>query len=373
MKKIIKIVFVVNSLEIGGMEKMVVTLAKYLNRNKFYPIVYCLEKKGEFAYELEENNIELRLVKNKRFLTAFILARVFKNDQVDIVHSQSGVYRDATLGARLAKIPIIIHTDHGKFYPDSKWTRFNHWLFSHFRDKVICVCDELMDFMKERVGLNHKKVIRIYNGIEVEKYKRGVDILHKKKKLGIEPHRKIVGVIARLVPVKNHLMLLHALKIVKRYFDDVLLLIIGDGPLLKKLKEEVGRLHLERNVIFLGKRKDVEELLFLIDVVCLPSQAEGLSVTLMEAMASGRAVVATEVGGNSELIINGRNGFLIPPSNAKVMAERIVSLLENEALRRRIGEEAKRRINEIFNVSMMVKNYEKLYCALAKQKGILKN
>jgi len=370
MSKVLKVAHIVYSLRVGGLEKVATDIISHFDKEKINVSVFCVGKKGEYAKELEKHNIDVSLLNGCKYplKNAFMLAQIFKKEKFDVVHSHSGVDRDAVL-AVLAGVHIIVHTDHGRFYPDSKWSRINHKFFSCFRDKVITVSDELKSFMSKEVGIKQDKLTRIYNGVDTNN--NDIDVSKKKKELGISSDDKIIGIIARLAPVKDHNTLFLAFKKVREKISNVKLLVVGDGSLRKTLKKEAVDLGEKDNIIFLGIREDVPELLQVMDVVCLSSTHEGHSITLTEAMASGKPVVATDVGGNSELVINKVTGLLVPPRNPDRMAEAIIELLKDDEMRKLMGEKARKRVEENFNIRNTVRQYEDLYFDLAKQKGIV--
>ncbi len=372
MTKRLKIAHVVLALGVGGMEKVIVDIISRLDQEAFESRVYCVSRKGALSKYLEQRGINTVLVRGASFPfhLPFILAGMFKKDGIDIVHSYSGVYRDAALAGFIAKTAVVMHTDQGKFYPDSLKTRLNHRVFSMFRDKVTAVSEELRDFLIKEVGIPSKKVVRIYNGVDVKDHDISVDQAAKKKELGLSSDARVIGIVARLVPVKDHATLFRAFKKIREKTDNVKLLVVGDGQLrdvLKRLAEELGQ---AGDIIFAGNRSDVRELLYVMDIVCLSSLSEGLSLTLAEAMASKRAVVATGVGGNNELIESGKNGILVPPSDSDAMAEAIESLLGDNNKRASMGRMARIRIEEGFDINNIVDEYENLYFDLAKQKGL---
>jgi len=236
--------YVIPSLGRAGMEKVVVDGIKRFDTWKIVPSVCCIWRKGELSHELEEAGIPVFLkTKNNSKFDYFLplrLKELFKNEKIDVVHSYSGVYRDATLGAMLARVPIIIHTDQGKFYPDTRWTRFNHFLFSLFRERVIAVSHELRDFLVKEVGLSAGKVEVIYNAVDVADHDMDIDAQKKKRSLGLDNQSLLVGIVARLVPVKDHKTLLLAFKDVMQSFPQARLLVIGDGALKQGLVRLIG-------------------------------------------------------------------------------------------------------------------------------------
>ena len=370
----LRIMHVLPGLGMGGMEKFAVDLLKGFDAKDICSMVCCLEG-GYFSDALKQSGVEVFVLekKSKFHEIAFYkaLSSLFKKEKVDIVHSWSGMYRDAIIPSKLANVPINIHTDQGKFYPDTKRSRFNHWLFSHFRDRVVAVSDELKNFLIKEIGIKYGKVIRIYNSVDVSEHNINVKKDALKDQLGIPSGIKIIGIVARLAPVKDHKTLFLAFKKVRQDFADVRLLVVGGGPLGNSLKEFVTEIGEKDSIIFLGERQDTKELLHVMDMVCLSSVSEGLSLTLTEAMASGKPIVATDVGGNSELVINGITGLLVPPRDPDRMAEAIIELLKDDEMRKSMGGKARKRVEENFNIRNTVRQYEDLYFDLAKQKGIV--
>lgn len=364
------------SLSTGGMEKFVIDLIPRFDTIKVQSTVCCIGEIGDLSDRLREAGIKIHLV-NKSLMGQLRfyheLTNIFRRERVDIAHSYSGVYRDAVIPAMWARVPINIHTDQGKFYPDpdSRRARFNHWFFSHFRDMVVAVSDELRNYLIDEVKLHPNKVTTIYNAVDVQEHNLAIDVNAKKGTLDISQDEKIIGIIARLVPVKDHQTLFLAFKKIRQVNPKIRLLVVGEGPLEQELKNYVSSLSEEKNIIFLGNRTDVKELLHIMDIVCLSSIHEGLSLTLLEAMASARPVIATNVGGNAELVIDGLTGFLVPSQNPDRMAETLAKLLKDEEKRKSMGEMGRRRVEERFNIQGSVKQYEDLYFSLAKTKEIL--
>jgi glycosyltransferase involved in cell wall biosynthesis len=182
-----------------------------------------------------------------------------------------------------------------------------------------------------------------------------------RRELGIGNNQRIIGTVARLDPIKNHACLIRAMKTLATQLPGVVLLIIGDGPLKGDLERLVGDLGLQNRIMFLGERTDIAELLAALDVFVLPSFSEGLSLTLIEACAAGRPMVATDVGGNREIVEHGINGLLVPSDNSEVLATAIFALLTDEGQAKRMGEAGRRRFEENFTLEKMVSTYQHLY------------
>jgi glycosyltransferase involved in cell wall biosynthesis len=193
----------------------------------------------------------------------------------------------------------------------------------------------------------------IFNGIDTNKFKREV-----KEKAIID--RNIIGMISRLVPVKAHKTMINAMKLVTTTLADAELWIIGDGPLKEELTSFCVAEGLHQ-VKFLGARRDVVAILQQLKVLVLSSIDEGMSITLLEAMASGVPVVATNVGGNPEIVVDGETGFLVEPESSELLAAKVIRLLADRKLAGYMGENGIRRVQEYFSIEKMTREYEKIY------------
>jgi glycosyltransferase involved in cell wall biosynthesis len=198
-----------------------------------------------------------------------------------------------------------------------------------------------------------EKIIVVRNGIKVGDFLSPAPEVQRKD--------VVIGIIARLVPVKDIPTLLHAMHRVIQAESNVRLEVVGDGPERAALEALSTKLGLQNHVSFLGFRRDIPPLLARFDIFVLSSLSEGTSVTLLEAMAAGKPVVVTGVGGNVSLVEHNRNGFVISPRRPDELADALLLLLNNPALRRRMGEENRRKALEEFTVGTMVSRYEELY------------
>jgi sugar transferase (PEP-CTERM/EpsH1 system associated) len=357
----------------GGMEKVLVDGLMHTNRKRVYPMVCCLQEKGGRAPQLEEVGIQV-FVEPKRgrrdWAFPLRLAKLLKSRRVDVVHTYSGVYRDGCLAARLARVPVNLHTDQGRFYPADSWKlRLTHRFMTRLRDRVISVSKELKDYLVNEVGLPPEKVTVIYNAVNCNPSHPSGNPDDLQHELGLNDDCPVVGIVGRLVPVKDHGTLLKATARMFAAVPQVRLLVVGEGPLRAELEALARELQIVDRVMFLGHRYDVPNLLPLMDVAVLCSLHEGSSLTLLEAMAAGRAVVATAVGGNPELVLDGVTGLLVPARSPEALADAIVTLLRDPALRASMGQAGKNRVKEHFSIETMVQSYESLYRSLLEQKA----
>ena len=371
----LRIMHIIPSLDSsGGMENILVKGLLHSDAQKYRHTVCCVIEEGGLANRLRKAGIDV-FVSSKRnrwdLSYPFRLASMLRKYQVDVVHTYSGVYRDGCLAARLARVPVNVHSDHGRFYPNQRRARWTHRFMTGFRDEVVCVSEDLRAFLIQDVGIPAEKVSVIYNGVEANAHRAlsSPDVL--KRNLGLAEDCLTVGIVGRLVPVKNHRVLLEAIPSVLAAVPKVRLLVVGDGPLRQDLEALAEDLKISDRVLFLGHRSDVPELLCIMDVVALSSLHEGNSIALLEAMEAGRPVVATAVGGNPELVVDGVTGLLVPPGEPEPLARAIVELLKDGPRRRAMGIAGRARVEKHFSIDAMVRSYESLYESLLRRKGLL--
>jgi glycosyltransferase involved in cell wall biosynthesis len=368
MDKRYRLMQITHDLAIGGLQQVVVNICKTINREMFDISVLCLRDLGEFAPDIEKMGIQVFVLpqrKNGTDYFAFLkVAKILRDQKVDMIHTHNTQpLVDGTIGALLAGVKTIIHTDHTREYPDKKRYMFAEWLMSHFVYKVVGVSEATSRDLIKYEKISPKKVITIVNGIDGSKFDIRIDKEHKKRALGITNDGPIIGIGVRLTRQKGITYLLKAMpEIVKRY-PDITLVIAGEGDCGSKLKEEARDLGIERNVLFVGARLDIPELLALFDLYVLPSLWEGLPIVLLEAMAAGCPVVATNVGGNDMVIQHGENGSLIEPKNPALLASEVIRVLDNEELRKDYARKGIKLFKNKFGAEVMTQHYQRLYLA----------
>jgi glycosyltransferase involved in cell wall biosynthesis len=235
------------------------------------------------------------------------------------------------------------------------------WLLFRKIKKIVTVSEDLKERIGRFSGINENKILIIRNGIDVERYFYPECREGKRRALGIEKGSFVIGNVARLVRLKNHRFLLDIFKELLKDISSLRLVLVGDGPLRKELEAYARGIGPSNSVMFLGERKDIAEMLSVFDLFILPSLTEGISITLLEAMAAGTPVVASEVGGNPEIVGNEKTGLLLPLHNKQQWIEAIRSLINNENKRKSLSQMARSEISERFNLGKMVENYEKIY------------
>lgn len=365
----VKIVQIVPALEIGGLERVVINLAEKINSKNYNVVICCLEGKGDLRAEAERKGIRV-ISADKRpgkdFLLPLRLASILKNENARIVHTHnSGPLLYGTLAAKIAQIPVVINTKHGRE------RRVKNNLICRLNDRIVTISEDAKKELLKVVKLRIDKVEVIYNGIDERSYSKGKNTISEiKKGLKIAHSDLVVGTIGRLSPEKDHFTLLLAFSELSRASDNVKLIVVGDGLLRRDLEAKCSELGIKDKVKFLGFRDDIAEMLSIFDVFVLSSVTEGISLTLLEAMAAGKTVVATNVGGNPEVVEDGVTGFLVPPQNPEKLAETINNLLKNRGLSQKMGEAGRNHIKENFTLERMVKEYETLYERLLNEKNL---
>lgn len=375
----INVLRIVPSLQIGGIGKTLLDLLPRLDKNKYNVSVCCLYRRDVLADAMEKAGIRVfcldmkaKLDINLKYLTGIIrLVNLLKRENIKIVHTH--VYKASTPGrivAILARVPIIIAHEDDLLLRKNEMGLEN--FLAKFTDSIIAVSGAVRDFYVEKVNIPEGKISMIYNGVDLEKFNEKIDINKKKEELGIPGFCKVIGTVGRLTKVKGHIFFLQSAKIVKEKMKDTKFLVVGGGSILQELKDYSSQLDITKDVIFTGAREDIPELLSVMDIFVLPSISEGLSVTILEAMAETKPVVASSVGGIPEIIQDGINGFLVPSRSPEALAEKILFLLKNEEIACKIAKNGKETVGSRFTLEKMVSDTEFLYDNLIKEKLKLK-
>lgn len=359
----LRVLYVIWSLGLGGAEQVVIRLAAGLDRTRFTPIICCLNEPGPFASRAHDAGIEVVALHKRGPLDLRIiprLARLMREQHVGVVHTHLwGANFWGRLAARRAGVPVVIATEHNV----DTWKGPFHFALDRFlaprTTALVAVSAQVRDFYESHgVGRGRWRVI--YNGIETSpapSRTRGSAY----RSLGVVNGQPVVGLVGRLAAAKAPSVFVQAIDRARRQLPAIKALIIGEGPLCAEVEAEVRRLGLEPHVVFTGLRHDVPELLAGMDALVFSSEREGLSMAMLEAMASGVPVVATRVGGTPELIESGVSGVLVPPGNAEALAQELVRVLTNPAQAEAIRRAARGRVEQEFSMSRMLAAHEALY------------
>jgi L-malate glycosyltransferase len=295
------------------------------------------------------------------------LRRLIRSEKVSIVHTfleSADIW--GGLVAKLSGCPILVSGRRDMGYFRSKKHTFAYRIVNHLVDQVHAVSEEVRSFAIRNDGLDPQKVVTVHNGVALDATaENGSD--HLRAVLDLDHCGPVIATVANIRPVKGIDILVQAAALVCREFPRVRFLIIGgvlDEPHFAQLRDLVRSLGLTDNVIFVGKSKDVPSLLKLSSIFCLLSRSEGFSNAILEAMASGLPCVVTDVGGNREAIDEGRSGFLVPSEDARLAADRILTLARRPELATRMGKAGRQDATRKFTVDTMVNQWASLYDSL---------
>jgi sugar transferase (PEP-CTERM/EpsH1 system associated) len=301
----------------------------------------------------------------------FRLVQLMKEFRPHVVHTRNFGALEAIPAARLALVPVVIHSEHGYEVEILKGLPLRRRVacsaFYALADQVFTVTDDLRDYHSKQAWLAPKRFRVIHNGVNTDLFRPRKELADALKlEFGIPSKRVIIGSVGRIVPIKDFKTLLQAAEILLRRGKDVHVLIVGSGPELPNLRAcAAASPELAGQTLFLGASDRVPDLLNCMDIFVLPSISEGMSNTVLEAMASGLALAITRTGGNPELIDDGRVGWLFPPGDVGALASLLSRLVGDPALGKKYGQAARQRAVEHFSLSAMVQRYRELYLELA--------
>jgi glycosyltransferase involved in cell wall biosynthesis len=290
----------------------------------------------------------------------------------DIVHthtSKAGIL--GRLAARITKVPVVIHTPHGHVFFGhfgpilSKVFLWIEKLFARLTDRAIALTEgERKDYTEFNV-YPPEKIVCIHSGVEIEKFKQNsISVVEKKRSLGLNQTGFTVGFVGWLLPIKGPMQLLNAMKEVWLEYDDSNLVFIGKGDLDVDLRAAALNIGANGRVNFLGWRNDIDQIMPVFDILVLPSLNEGMGRVLVEAMAAGKPVVASNVGGIPDLVEHGHNGLLVPPGDQKALAASIKELIDDPEKARLMGQRGWD-ICGRFSIGGMIEKLNALYMELS--------
>jgi len=359
---------VVETLNVGGLERVVIDLVKEQASRKHQCLIICLFEEGKLAVEIKKKGISLDVCSKQSgfdFSAVKKLADNIKSFNPDVIHSHNIV---CNYYAAFAKIMAfskasLINTRHGIGRGQAEVKEHILFGISVFSTRwIVGVCNVTRDKLQKEYPYFRRKILTIYNGIVLERFKKRTvsDKQRVMRQLGIQGNAVLLSIVARLNDVKNHKLLLQAFAQTQN--TNCYLIIIGDGELMENLRHYADELNIQKKVFFLGDRKDVSELLPGMDLFILCSKQEGYSISLLEACASGLTVIATDVGGNGEIVTNA-NGILIPSEDVSALSQSISLLISDDKKRQLMGENSLKWIAEKGSIEVMANNYEALYVA----------
>jgi glycosyltransferase involved in cell wall biosynthesis len=376
------ILYVIRTLEIGGTERHLAAIAQRLVLRGWRVSVYSLEDgplRGEFEHggaavivpprhgALSSRSIGGRFV--QLAVTAVHLLSILRREKPDIVHFLlPAAYLLGAPVAIIARVPtrVMSRQSLNLYQRGSPWARTAERFLHRRMHAILAVSLRVLNQLRDNEGAPPDRLGLIYNGIEAEEFSNTSPKEAARLELGLFDATFVMVIVANLIPYKGHGDLLQALVIAQPALPEGwCLLIVGrDDGIGAQLRDQSQQLSIDKNVQFLGQRKDIATILSAGDVGILCSHQEGFSIAVLEGMASGLAMIVTDVGGNSEAVIDGESGLVVPPRHPTSLAHAIQCLARDPELRNRFARAARERVQQKFSMETCVQRHEKVYRAM---------
>jgi len=363
----LRVMHVLLTMGVGGAEKLVYDMVRCLDPATVSSSVCCLQDMGPLGEKLREQGVPVFFHERRQGVDWSMvgwLRQLMIAEHIDVVHAhQYTPMFYATLAATGLRRVRVVYTEHGRLYPELwSWKRylFNP-LLALGLDHIVSIAESTKRAMVRYDNFPARKIEVVHNGVDIDACRTTVDRAAKRRSLGLDDGFRIIGTAARLEEIKNIPMMLRAFKRVLASRPETVLLIAGRGTQEENLKALAAEMGMTDQVRFLGLRFDMAEIYPLFEVFLLTSFTEGISITLLEAMANGIPAVVTDVGGNGEVVDHDATGYLVPLDDDTAMEQCILRILENERHAEILGVNARRRVREHFSFEGMLDNYLAFY------------
>lgn len=352
-----------------GAGKYYLNTIPYFDKNKFN-ITLCVIRRKDYLTKLfEAAAINIKHLGRGKLdpRTIFDLFRMIRIGNIHLIHCHG--YGSDNFGrvlGKLLRIPTIVHAhDDNSNYP--VYQKVADFFLIPFTNKAVAVSETVKEscILKRRINKNNLSVL--HNGIQLEKFiTLEKDLIQKEKmRLNIKPGSKVIGTVARLRKEKGIKYLIQSVPKILNLFPDTVFFIAGDGPLRGELENLAKDLGIENRIIFAGFRNDIPTVLSIIDIFVAPSLTEGSPLGILEAMAMGKPIVASNVGGIAEILKDNDTGLLVSPQNAEALAEKIIDLIKDENKSKSLSKKANEEIKK-YDMNSYIKNLEDFYLELLK-------
>lgn len=356
----------------GGLENGIVNLINHMPAEAYRHAVIALTDITDFRKRILRPDVEFIALKKPPGHVLWIypqLYRLFRKLKPAIVHTRNLATLEVAVAAWAARVPARIHGEHGRdvgdFDGSNKKYQWIRRLYSPFVKHYIALSRDLAHYLTHPVGIAAKRVTQIYNGVDSTRFHPSP----ARQPISDSPFNEaelwLVGTAGRMQTVKDQTNLarafVEALKIAPALRQQLRLVMIGEGPLRQESLAILEAAGVADLAWLPGERKDIPEIMRGLDCFVLPSLGEGISNTILEAMASGLPVIATAVGGNVELVVEGKNGHLVPAADATALAQAIVLLAQQPTLAKSLGQQGRRQIEERYSMTAMVQSYQQVY------------
>jgi glycosyltransferase involved in cell wall biosynthesis len=360
-----RVMHVVHGLDVGGLEIMLNRMVKRLDPSRFTCLVCCFDVRGTLAPDFEEAGIKVFFLPRKPridYRYPFRLAQLLRRQQIDLAHLHTEMgFIYGVLAARLAGTPGVLYTEHGRDFPASVRKTLANRVLSISGVHTVPVSAALRDDLVAYEHFPLSRMTVIPNGVPDPPRPDDAAIRSLRGEMGAADDDILLGTVGGLKKVKDHAGLIGAMPSLIARHPGARLAIVGGGILHEALQQEIRRLNLEKRVVLTGERKDVAPYLHAFDIFVLSSRNEGMPLCLLEGLAAGKPVVSMNVGGVSEALADGVEGFLIPPADYARFVERLAWLIEHPEDRKAMGQRGREKYLARFTIERMVSGYAALY------------
>lgn len=361
----------------GGLENGVVNLINHLPADRYRHAIIALTEITEFRKRIRHDDVQFIALNKPPGQTFWLfpkLYRLFRQLRPAIVHSRNLAALEVQLPAWLAGVPVRIHGEHGRDVGDLDGTNITYQrlrrFYRPFVSYYLALSRDLADYLIKTIRVPENKVLQVYNGVDTSRFHPGTAAQAVTGCPFSRPAHWLVGTVGRMQAVKDQPTLvrafIRALEIEPRCRERLRLILVGDGPLRAACRQLLETAGIGELAWLPGERSDVPEIMRGLDCFVLPSLAEGISNTILEAMACGLPVIATQVGGNADLVDTGTTGEITPAADPEAMARAILRLTGDAGRACDMGRAGRRIVEEKFSMSAMVAAYQDTYDKLLR-------
>lgn len=356
----ITIIHIIYQLSTGGLENGLINLINNLPQQHYAHHIICLTHADAFKHRIGVNNVKVHsLEKQPGSLWRYYpkLYRMIKKIKPDIVHTRNLAAIECQIPAFCARVPYRIHSEHGRDVSDLEGNHAKYiWLrraLSPLIHQFIPLSKDIEHYLIKKIKIKKENIVQIYNGVDLSRFSQKTN--HQNKEI-------VITFVGRLQPVKNVTLLVRAFHaILQEGIDQIRLWIVGEGPLKQSLMQLTQDLKISDKVDFLGDSHEVPALLAQSDIFVQPSLFEGISNTILEAMSCGLPILASDVGGNAELVRHNDNGYLFPSNDVVQLKRLLLQYIQQDALRAQHGLRSRQRVESNFSLDNMVSQYHEIY------------
>lgn len=357
----------------GGLENGIVNLINHMPPDAYRHAVLALTEVTEFRQRIQRSDVEfisLRKLPGHGVWQYPKLFKLFRQLRPAIVHSRNLAALEVQAPAWAAGVPVRIHGEHGRDVEDLDGNNVTYQrvrrFYKPFVHHYVALTRDLADYLVDKVWVPQEKITQAYNGVDTDRFYPAPAGPQPIAGCPFDPAQHwLVGTVGRMQTVKDQLMLAHAfvqaLVLAPKLRLRMRLIMVGEGPLRAQVQDVLDTAGLGTLAWLPGERSDVADIMRGLHAFALPSLAEGISNTVLEAMASGLPVVATAVGGNADLVIQGQTGYIVPSAHPQAMAHRLVALAANPERAQRMGQAGRERAQTTFSLQAMVSTYQRVY------------